>query len=97
MQNAAGKIGKAIISILGKPTQQYDMHSLILPSGELFMEPQKVHDAHVQHWTEGMGGSGIETLFDQYTIDWTQPQKLLPQFRNFPAQQKIPTDLIQRI
>jgi len=49
---AAGKIGKAIKSILGKPTQQYDMHSLTLPSGELVMEPQKVHDTHVQHWTE---------------------------------------------
>ena len=52
---AAGKIGKAIKSILGKPTQQYDMHSLTLPSGELVMEPQKVHDTHVQHWTEWMG------------------------------------------
>jgi len=34
---AAVKIGKAIKFILGKPTQQYDMHSLTLPSGK----PQK--------------------------------------------------------
>jgi len=61
------------------------------------MEPQKVHDTHVQHWTEWMGGSVIETFFDQYTIDWTQPQKLWPQFRDFPAHQKISVDLAQRI
>jgi hypothetical protein len=94
---ADGKIGKAIKSILGKPTQQYDMHSLTLPSGELVMEPQKVHDTHAKHWKEWMGGSGIETFFDQYSIDWTQPQELWPQFRDYPAHQQIPADLVLRI
>jgi len=44
-----------------------------------------------------MGGSGIETFFDQYSIDWTQPQELWPQFRDYPAHQQIPADLVLRI
>jgi len=91
------QISKASRCILGKPTQQYDMHSLNSPTGELVMEPQVVHDSHVKHGTEWMGGNGIETFFDKYTIDWTQPQMLWPQFQDFPAHQNIPADLVQRI
>jgi len=44
-----------------------------------------------------MGGSGIETFFGKFTINWTQIQMLWPQFRDYPAHQHIPADLIQRI
>jgi len=91
---AAGKMGKAIKSILSKSTQQYEMHSLTLFTGELVMEPHVVHDTHVKHWTERMGGNGIETFFDKYTIDWTQPQMLWPQFWDFPVHQNIQVDLV---
>jgi len=61
---AAGKIGKAIKSTSGKLTQQHKMHSLTLSTGELFMKPQVVHDIHLKHLKEWMGGSRIETFFD---------------------------------
>jgi len=61
------------------------------------MEPQVVYDTHGKHWTKWMGGNGIENFFDKYTIDWTPPQMLWPQFRDFLAHQNIPADLVQRI
>jgi len=61
--------GKAIKSILGKASQQHDMHSLTLPNGEFIIEPKAVHDTNVQHLNDLMHGNGIETIFDQHTID----------------------------
>ena len=67
---AAGKIGKAIKAILGKPQSQYDMHSLTLPSGELIVDPLTLHDTHVEHWKEWLQGSNVRTFFNDHHIDW---------------------------
>jgi len=54
---AAGKIGKAIRAILGKTQSRYDMHTFILPSGELIVDPLTLHDTHVEHWKEWLQGT----------------------------------------
>ena len=81
----AGKIGKAIKSILGKSQAQYDLHSVKLSTGELIADPLKIHETHVQHWTEWLNGSSEQSFFDEYTIDWNNPQLLWPHFRDHPA------------
>jgi hypothetical protein len=94
---SAGKIGKAIRAILGKPQSQYDMHTLALPSGELIVDPLTIHDTHVEHWKEWLQGTNDKTFFDDHHIDWENPQLLWPQFRDYQAHKHIPTHLVLRI
>jgi exonuclease III len=94
---SAGKIGKAIKSILGKSQMQYDLHSLQLPSGEIITDPLNIHDTHVAHWKEWLQGTHENTFFDEHTIDWENPHQKWPEFRDYPAHKHIPKQLVQRI
>jgi len=67
---SSGNIGKAIRAILGKPQNQYDMHTLTLPSGELRVDPITIHDTHVEHWKDWLQGTNEKTCFDDHHIDW---------------------------
>jgi len=93
----AGKIGKAIRAIQGKPQSHYDLHTLTLPLGELIVDPLTLHDTHVEHWKEWLQGTNEQTFFDDYHIDWENTQQLWPQFRDYPAHKHIPAHLVLRI
>ena len=93
---AAGKVGKALKSILGTHQATFDLHTLRLATGELVTDPIIIHNTQVQHWKEWFGETE-ETFFDQNTIDWNNPRALQEDFMKFKAHQNVPAELLQRI
>ena len=94
---AAGKVGRALKSILGTQQAQYDLNTLRLANGEMVTDPLIIHDTQVQHWKEWFGDTEANTFFDHFTIDWTEPQVHREEFLNFPTHINIPRELLHRI
>jgi len=56
--------------------------------------PIQIHDVHWKEWLRETLG---DSFFDHYTIDWTWPQELWTQFRDFPPHAAIAELLLQQI
>ena len=93
---AAGKVGRALKSILGTQQATYDLNTLRLATGELVTDPITIHNTQVQHWKEWFGETEA-TFFDHHTIDWKDPKAQQEDFMNFKAHQNVPAELLHRI
>ena len=92
-----GKKAAVIRSIFGTHVDRYDMSLLRLPDGTTLVEPTSIHEAHVAHWDVWHQGNGRKTFFDEFEIDWDNPQEHKSSFLEYAGHTCIPQDILLRI
>ena len=92
-----GKKAAVIRSIFGTHVDRYDMNLLRLPDGSTITDPVTIHETFANHFKLWHQGNGRRTFFDDYTIDWTDPQSSRDFFIDYPGHSQIPKEILQYI
>ena len=92
-----GKMATVIKSIFGTHPDRYDMNLLRLADGTTLVEPTDIHENFANHFQQWHQGNGRKTFFDDYTIDWANPQDLRNTFLEYEGHSSIPPDILSLI